>query len=159
LQLPLNLRQAYPLVLVGAVGWKVHELIDTIKAHSDTILLLGYLPEEDLSQLFSSAKAFCYLSTYEGFGLPVLEALASGVPVITAANTAMAEISSEQAILVDPLDIDAIQTGIQQILLDENCSTIANNLADYYRNNFSWKKCAKNTIEVIKNQVNDIGVL
>lgn len=151
LQLPLVVRERFPLVLVGAIGWKIQDLIKKIKKNSlNEVRLLGYIPQSDIVSIFSGAKAFCYLSTYEGFGLPVLEAMASGVPVLTSIQSAMAEFSGEQASLVNPLDTYEICQGIQHLLDDEQQKK-ALSLANYYRESFSWKKCISNTIQILKN--------
>lgn len=148
LQLSKELRQEYPLVLAGAVGWKVQDLMKKIK-NSEQIFSLGYIPQNELTAIFAGATAFCYLSTYEGFGLPVLEALASGVPVLTSADSAMAEFSKDQAMLVNPLDIDAITQGLRILLLDETLAAQTLAKANYYRENFSWNKCVNNTVRLL----------
>lgn len=151
LKLPSELRKRYPLVVVGAVGWKVQDFLDKVATeHGNQVQLLGYLPQPDLLALFSSAKAFCYLSTYEGFGLPVLEAMASGLPVLTSEDSAMAEFSRQQALLVNPLDVEAIGKRFEEILLNDYYASQALSLADFYRQQYSWERCIDKTVEVIK---------
>lgn len=152
LRLPQSMRRQYPLVLVGAVGWKVQDLMRKIKNKPHDVQVLGYLPQNELAAIFSGAAVFSYLSTYEGFGLPVLEALASGVPVLTSNDSAMMEFSHQQALLVNPLDISAITKGLQALLTDKTRAQLALNLADSYRENFSWQKCVNKTVELIKHK-------
>jgi glycosyltransferase involved in cell wall biosynthesis len=89
--------------VVGAPGWGD---VDVPSA--------GFVPDEELARLYRGARCLVYPSLYEGFGLPVLEAMASGTPVVTSANTALAELVGDAAILVDPLDVDEIAAGIEE---------------------------------------------
>ena len=105
----------WPLVVVGASGWKndkEHEALHDL-CRDGRALYLKYVPDETLHLLYSAASALVYPSIYEGFGLPVAEALASGCPVITSAGTAMEEFSAGRATLVNPLDEDSIMHALR----------------------------------------------
>jgi glycosyltransferase involved in cell wall biosynthesis len=155
LNLPASLRKAYPLVFVGAIGWKIDDFMRKIRATSEEVRLLGYLPQEHLPFLFAGAKAFGYISFYEGFGLPVLEALASGLPVLTSTNSAMAEFTGKQTVLVDPLDVDAISQGLREVTLNESLASEASAMVNHYHQDFSWERCIAKTVAVLKRMESD----
>lgn len=118
--LPLALRQRCPLAIVGGSGWgQVLESGPARQAVADgTLSLLGWLPDADLAVLYARAGAAAYVSLYEGFGLPVLEAMAAGAPVVASATTAVGEVAGGAALTVDPLDEAAISEALRQVLED-----------------------------------------
>ncbi len=109
------------LVLVGRSGWRaqqLHALVQALGLESK-VCFTGYLPDADLVQLYNQASLFVYPSKYEGFGLPPLEAMACGVPVVTSNRSATAEVAQDAAILINP-DSDAdLAAGMQRGLCDE----------------------------------------
>jgi len=103
------------LVLVGPSGWggtseQVRRTVDALPP--DRVHLLGRLDDTDLQRAYAAASAFCFPSLWEGFGMPVLEAMNHGTPVVTSQGTSMAEVSGAGALLVDPLDVDAIASAL-----------------------------------------------
>ncbi|CAK3665007.1 glycosyltransferase family 4 protein [Vibrio crassostreae] len=116
--LPSSVRNQYPLVLVGDQGWKNIELMNNAKelVERGQIIFTGYLADDDLKHLYASAAAFVYPSLYEGFGLPVIEAMASGSPVITSNIGATAEVAASGALLVNPCDEVAISKAILRLI-------------------------------------------
>ena len=103
------------LVLVGSPGWRsdgVREFAATSR-HRDRIVIEPWLPDPELESLLRSAGVAAYVSLYEGYGLPVIEAMAAGVPVVTSARSSMPEVAGGAAVLVDPLDVGAIATGLR----------------------------------------------
>ena len=108
----------------------------------------GYVSDDELNQLYSKAVCCLYPSLYEGFGLPILEAQAHGLPVITSNISSMPEVAGDGAILVDPYNIDDIKNAMELIIGDENLRKQLINKG--YRNldRFSWKKCAEETVKV-----------
>jgi glycosyltransferase involved in cell wall biosynthesis len=103
------------LVLVGPAGWG-HGVLPADVASDPRLRLLGHLPEPELHAAYAGAEAFAFPSIREGFGLPVLEAMAYGLPVVTSAGTACAEVAGDAALLVDPLDSAAIRDGLARAL-------------------------------------------
>jgi glycosyltransferase involved in cell wall biosynthesis len=83
---------------------------------SDGVRWLGFVPDDELARLYRGAQCVLYPSLYEGFGIPVLEALACGAPVVTSAGTAMEEVADGAAVLVDPRDAEAIAAGITEAI-------------------------------------------
>ncbi|MGB1237942.1 MAG: glycosyltransferase family 4 protein [Pseudomonadales bacterium] len=119
--LPSRVRKHFPLVLVGAKGWGDSELQSTINRleQRGELIRLGYVSQQDLPLLYRAAQLLVYVSLYEGYGMPVAEAMASGTPVITANVTSMPEVAAGAALLVDPLDEQMIGEAIQQVLEDQ----------------------------------------
>lgn len=153
--LPLQLRNQYPLVLVGGAGWlseALHERIDRLAAQG-WLRYLGFVPEADLPALYAGAHAFVYPSIYEGFGLPVLEAMASGVPVVTSIFTSLPEVTQGAALLVDPDDIDALTSAIQTSLSDEAWRATACETGLATARNFTWSRCVDRTIDVYRQAI------
>lgn len=106
------------LVLIGSLGWKTGALIRRLEASTarDRIITTGYLTDSDRTTLLRHAQAFAYVSLYEGYGLPVVEAMACGTPVVTSNLSSMPEAAGGAAVLVDPYDPAAIAHGLQEAL-------------------------------------------
>ncbi|WP_158742573.1 glycosyltransferase family 1 protein [Acidisphaera sp. L21] len=120
LQLPPALRQRAPLVIAGGKGWG--EVLARPAADAairdGTVRLLGHVADADLIALCARAGVFAYVSLYEGFGLPVVEAMAAGTPVLASNTTAVGELAVGAALLVNPLDEAAITEGLRQLIED-----------------------------------------
>lgn len=145
-----QVREQYPLVLVGGVGWLseiLHQEIDRLAAQG-WLRYLGFVPEADLPALYAGARAFVYPSIYEGFGLPVLEAMASGVPVVASIFSSIPEVTQGAAQLVDPDDIDALALGIQMGLCDEHWRSNASRNGLKVAQSFTWGRCIDQTVNV-----------
>jgi glycosyltransferase involved in cell wall biosynthesis len=108
------------LVIVGPSGFRSRWVKETIvrRGMADAVRLLGYVPEEDLVGLYNAAIAMVYPSVYEGFGLPVVEAMACGRPVIAANTSSLPEVAGDAAILVDPFDVSALHAAMLRIVTD-----------------------------------------
>jgi glycosyltransferase involved in cell wall biosynthesis len=143
-------RARHPLVVVGARGWLNHELERTLGPleASGSARRLGYVSEEALPLIYAGARAFAFPSLYEGFGLPVLEAMASGVPVLTSNVSSMPEVGADIALGVDPLDEDALRAGLERILDDEPWRADAMTRGPQHARQFPWSRCVDDTIAV-----------
>lgn len=142
------------LVLAGGTGWKFDAIFDDLGAMDggvrERIIVTGFVAEEDLAPLLSGALAFLYLSRYEGFGLPPLEAMQCGTPVVTANTSSLPEVVGNAGILLDPDDED----GLCQAMLDlHGQAELRQRLASLGRQRaerFSWERCARQTVDVYR---------
>ncbi len=150
--LPEAIRQRWPLVLVGYHGWQTKQLHEHIKLAESAgwLRYLGYVADEDLPHLFAGASLFLFPSHYEGFGLPVLEAMASGVPVICSNTSSLPEVAGDAALMFDPEDVDTLVSMILIGLEDEVWRKTAKEKGLMQASNFSWKRCAEETITVYR---------
>ena len=142
----------YSLVIAGAPGWnnkKIYERAATSPL-KERIKFIGYVESEDKPALYASASLFVYPSFYEGFGFPALEALASGVPVITTNRSSLPEITGPSAYLVNARYPGQLSEAITKLLTDQNLRErqIKNGLVQAEK--FKWKKAAGEFLEVIK---------
>jgi glycosyltransferase involved in cell wall biosynthesis len=150
MRLPKVDRQACPMVLVGMKGWRT----DALEAQlaplvlSGEVRVLGYLSRAELVTLMAGAKALIYPSVYEGFGLPLLEAMCCGVPVITSNVSSLPEVVGDTGILIDPLDIDGLREQMLKLRHDENLCKRMGAAALGRSKQFSWAQCAQNTMQV-----------
>ena len=112
----------HKLVIVGKRAWLYNEMITEIETLDlgDRIHFTGYVDQEDLPALYTAAELFTYVSLYEGFGIPILEAMACGCPVLTSTDPALTEVADGAAHHVDPHDVDAIAQGLLTLLADTN---------------------------------------
>ncbi len=106
------------LVLAGAPGWQTAETFASVAVHAGLVKTLGYVPDEDLPALYRGAEVFCYPSLYEGFGIPVLEAMRCGTVVLTSGRSSMPEVAGEAACYVDPESSSDIERGLSELLVD-----------------------------------------
>lgn len=139
------------LVLAGKAGFgfeKIQELILKSPCKKD-IILPGWISENDLPAIVNGANVFIFPSFYEGFGLPVLEAMACGAPVICSNNSSLKEIGGDAAVYIDPENIGELAAKMNHLLIDENLrkEKIARGLEQAKK--FSWEKCAEETLKVI----------
>jgi glycosyltransferase involved in cell wall biosynthesis len=117
---------------------------------AERVLRPGLVAEEDLPGLVAGADVLLYPTLYEGFGLPVVEAMACGTPVLTSSTSALQEIAGGYAYLVDPMDVDAIARGIVALSTDEKVRTDFRELGKKRALDFSWDKAAEKTLEVYR---------
>lgn len=140
------------LVLVGPSGWMMGGFRQEIArlGLEDAVHYLGYVPTADLLGIFSMATVFAFPSLYEGFGLPPLEAMACGTPVLTSRNTAMAEVCADAAHLVNPENKDEIADALQQLLTDAEWRAELSQRGLERASLFSWERAARETTAVYK---------
>ena len=142
----------HKLVIAGSPGWLHRETLDLARRpeFKNEIFFLGHVSSEQLLYLYNASSLFVYPSLYEGFGLPVIEAMACAVPVITSDNSSLKEIAGDNALLVDPYDVKEL-IGAMRLLLKHDSSR--NNLIDrglVKIREFSWEKAAQETIALYK---------
>ena len=137
------------LVLAGQPGWRADDVQRAIAEvrGDDWVVLTGYVPDPVLEALYNEAAAVAYLSTYEGFGLPVAEALAVGAIVVASDATSIPEVAGDAAILVDPLDDDAIVHGLEQAITDQVLGARLREAGPRRAAELSWRKCADATVD------------
>ena len=148
--LPEPLRTANPLVLAGAKGWlneRLHAAISDGVA-AGWLKHLGFVQEQSLPALYAGASLFLYPSIYEGFGLPPLEAMASGVPVLVSDKSCAAEVCGDAAAYADPDDVDAFRNAINEALTDPKWRAEARSKGFERAAAFSWEKCIAQTVAV-----------
>jgi len=138
------------LVLVGKPIWKVGDLFGRIKRAGleDRVVATGYVPDEDMPGLYQGAEVFCYPSLYEGFGFPILEAMASGVPVAASETTSCPEVGGPAALYFDPLRVESIAESISRILTSPELRSKQIEVGSVWVRRFSWEETARRTAEV-----------
>jgi glycosyltransferase involved in cell wall biosynthesis len=148
--LDASTRAMFPLVLAGASGWLNEETKSQIDAASKDgwLTYLSFVDETTLPALYAGASVFVFPSVYEGFGLPVLEAMASGVPVVTSNRSSLPEVTGEAAILVDPDDIESLRDALLRALHDNLWRAGAKAQGLARAELFTWDACVEKTISV-----------
>jgi alpha-1,3-rhamnosyl/mannosyltransferase len=150
--LPRSVQSEYPLVLIGGFGWNTDKLKADIEGMKDKGLVkhLDYVAENELSVLYSGASCFCFLSHYEGFGLPVLEAMKSGIPVLSSKDPALKEVCGQAALYVDANDHEEIRQRLLAVLMNKDIRTDLVCAGLKRAAEFSWNKMAKDVIGVYR---------
>jgi len=135
------------LALAGGLGWRAEEVI---ARGGEGVRWLGYVAEGDLPALMSGARALVMPSLYEGFGMPVLEAMACGIPVVCSRASSLPEVAGDAALLVDPQDDQAWACTLSRVLRDEDlrASLVSRGLKRAAR--FTWERCAQETLAVLE---------
>lgn len=144
----------HQLIIAGEQGWKF-DRAQTMQAiqHREDVRFIGFVPDEDMPALYSAASLFAFPTLYEGFGIPVLEAQACGVPVLTSKCSSLPEVGGDGAFYVDPYDVSGISNGIRAILTDTVLTEklVRQGLQNVKR--FSWESSAQRLDEIIEKEV------
>jgi glycosyltransferase involved in cell wall biosynthesis len=141
------------LVIVGRKGWLYQDFFQRLRElglEEDEVVLPGFVPDEDLPALYSAAELFVFPSLYEGFGLPPLEAMACGTPVVTSNTSSLPEVVGEAGLMVDPHDVRALREAMERALIDEHLRTELRTRGLEQAGRFTWEKTAQQTLEVYR---------
>lgn len=150
-QLPL-----FPLVFVGGNGWMMddfHRKINSLGLQND-VILWGYATEDELAWLYRNCYSFLYPSLFEGFGLPVLEAMAFGAAVVTSNVSSLPEVAGSAGILINPLEVNELVDAMHRLLKDDGLRTTLKQLAIDKAKQFSWQSAATSVLEIYSDVVN-----
>jgi glycosyltransferase involved in cell wall biosynthesis len=154
--LPAGLRDSHALVLAGGKGWldeEIHRRAAALRSSGAELVQPGYVDSTDLPALYSGAAAFVLPSHYEGFGIPVLEAMACGAPVITSRNGALPEVAGDAAILVGTRDHGELAAAIERVLSDPRLGSDLRARGLERATRFSWEASARALLELIRRSV------
>ncbi len=143
-------RRDVKLVIAGARGWldsPLYRRVAELKMEQD-VQFLGFVPDHDLPILYSAARVFAFPSLYEGFGLPPLEAMACGAPVLTSNRSSLPEVVGDAALMVDPYDVEAIKQALIRLLDDEGLRNMLINRGQLRAQRFTWRTAARQLREI-----------
>lgn len=137
----------------GRQGWMFEDILELPKrlGIEDKVIFTGFVPDSEVNFLLNGALAFVFPTLYEGFGIPVVDAMAAGVPVITSNTASLPEAAGKAALLVDPYSITQIEQAISTITADKALRQKYSKLGLAQAKKFSWEKCAKETLKVFEN--------
>jgi glycosyltransferase involved in cell wall biosynthesis len=154
-QLPSGER--LPLYVVGGEGWMYSEIFDEVQrlGIADEVHFPGYAASETLPLWYSAATAFIYPSFYEGFGLPVLEAMACGAPVVTSNRSSLPEVVGDAGVLTNPDDPDDIASALSELLNDSDKRAALSRSGRERASTFTWNRTARETARVYRDVVNE----
>jgi glycosyltransferase involved in cell wall biosynthesis len=143
----------FKLVLAGKKGWKYEDIFKTIKNLNleDKVIYIGYVSLAEKVYLLKKAYCFVFPSLYEGFGLPILEAMNLGLPIITSNVASIPELVIDNALLIEPRDINSIKKALLKIANDNRLRVDLIEKGKGIARNFTWQECAKKTLELYKN--------
>ena len=152
--MPEDIKKNFKLLLVGFKGWQNREILVLLDKLKGAVNYLGYVNNAELAELYRKASCFVYPSFYEGFGLPPLEAMACGCPVVVSNVTSLPEVCGEAAYYVDPNDAESIAGGIEKVLRDEDLRQNMIEKGFERAKLFSWEKAAKEHLKIFEEIVN-----
>jgi alpha-1,3-rhamnosyl/mannosyltransferase len=150
MSLPLSFRRDHPFVVVGRSGWGCQKLVESLEQnkYGNSVRWLSHLPEEELFALVKSAKALVFPTLFEGFGLPVLEAFAAGLPVISSNMSSIPEVAGDAAILIDPYNPEDIGSAMLEVVNDVDLFVDLSNKGFNRAKEFTWKRTALETLKL-----------
>jgi glycosyltransferase involved in cell wall biosynthesis len=146
--LPAEVR--LPLVVAGQPGWLYQETFTAVERLGLEVHFPGFIPDEDMPAVYNLARALAFPSIHEGFGVPPLEALACGIPVLASRAPAMPEILGEAALLIDPLDVASIREGLRRLLEDEDLRARLRPAGFERAHLFTWEAAARRLLELAR---------
>lgn len=145
--LPQSIQREVELVIAGPFGWASEDVRTMLSASGASVRYLGYVPEADLPGLFGGARMLLYPSYYEGFGLPVAQALAAGTPVIASACSCLPEVVGGAGLLVNPDNIEEISNAIERVLSNDDLARDLSAKGKVRAEAFRWSQCASQSLE------------
>ncbi len=147
--LPDKVKKEFNFVLIGRAKNKkyLQEILADIEKSKCQIYVLSSVSDDDLVKFYNLAHAFIYVSFYEGFGLPVIEAMSCGCPVLTSDSSSLREIAVDAAILANPYDLGSIREGMLQLIMNNDLRLQIKQLGYKRASQFSWEKTARKTVE------------
>jgi glycosyltransferase involved in cell wall biosynthesis len=148
-----------PLMLVGGKGWFYDEIFARVETLGldDNVRYVGFVPPEDLPKWYNAATLLVYPSLYEGFGLPPLEAMACGTPVVTSTASSLPEVVGEAGLLVDPTDTEALTDAMNRVLGDQELQHEMGSAGLIQAQGFSWQKSARRTADSYRRALSTEG--
>lgn len=154
-RLPEAVRSRYPLVIVGMPGWRTEQLAAPLQRAiaSEQVRLLGYQSDSSVAHLLAGARLLVFPSLYEGFGLPVLEAMASGTPVLLTRSSALPEVAGEAGTYIDAQDEQVCAEAMQRLVDDQAYWQVQRDAGLLRAQAFSWQRCAQITARVYRQVV------
>lgn len=144
-----GVRERRRLVIVGPTGWETGETEQAIAEHGDLVVTVGRVPDADLPALYRRADVFCYPSIYEGFGLPVLEAMQCGTAVVTSDVSSLPEVGGDAVRYVEPSDTGSIRDGLAAVLSDPALRARLAAAGVERARGFSWDRTARMTLDAL----------
>jgi glycosyltransferase involved in cell wall biosynthesis len=149
------LQREHPLVVVGALGWETGETLQALRALGERCTMLGHVSDAALAELYGRCAVFCYPSLGEGFGLPVLEAMAAGAAVLTSNVSSLPEVGGDAVAYADPHDARDIARELDSLLRDPSRRAALSIAARERAGEFSWERFAGQTLAVLERAAGD----
>ncbi len=146
----LHLQNDFDLVIAGASGWSSGKTLARLASRIPGVRYLGYVPEDELPGLTAGATAFIYPSLYEGFGFPVAQAMAAGVPVITSNTSCLPEIAGDGALLIDPRSSAEIQSAMEKLLTSPSLQAQLRTAGLARAQQYRWETCARKSLDFFR---------
>jgi len=147
--LPADLRERFELVVAGPSGWDSGAIEEELRRYGSSVRRLGFVPDDELPDLYGGASVFLYPSLQEGFGLPVLEAMAAGTAVVTSSLSSMPEVGGEAVRYVDPYSVEAIRAGLEELLADRGRRAELAAAGRERARTFTWERTARETLGLL----------
>jgi glycosyltransferase involved in cell wall biosynthesis len=148
--LPLDLQRAHPLVVVGAKGWSTGPTLAALRSLGERCIQLGHVSDYALAELYRRCAVFCFPSLGEGFGLPVLEAMAAGAAVLTSDTSSLPEVGGDAVSYVDPTSTESIRSGLQRLLGDPQRRAELAERGRRRAREFTWQRTGRLTLAALE---------
>jgi glycosyltransferase involved in cell wall biosynthesis len=153
--MPSDLKAAHPLVVAGALGWETNGTVQALRSLGERCEMLGYVSDATLAELYRRCAVFCYPSLGEGFGLPVLEAMAAGATVLTSDISSLPEVGGDAVAYTDPTDVTAMSDQLQRLLRDDPLRQELSARARTRAATFSWGAFAQTALSTLEEAAGD----